>query len=178
MASGPFLGRVLAMLSMTIKPNRILEIGTFTGYSALCLAEGLADNGELITIEINDELKSIQDEFFSKSQYGKNIRPLIGEASKLLPDLTGPFQLVFLDADKENYHHYLPMILDLCEKDSIILIDNMLWEGKVIFDEFSDPRTDAIRKLTESIKMDSRLEQVLLPVRDGLMMVRVKDLVK
>lgn len=175
MVSGPLLGRVLAMLSKTIKPKRILEIGTFTGYSALCLAEGLKPEGELITIEKNDELEGIQEEFFSQSSYADQIHSRVGDASELLPELEGPFQLIFLDADKENYHRYLPMILDLCEKDSIILIDNMLWEGKVLSDEFSDSQTDAIRKLTESLRSDERLEQVLLPIRDGLMMVRVKE---
>ncbi|NND93352.1 MAG: methyltransferase [Flavobacteriales bacterium] len=175
MASGPYLGRTLALLSKMIKPKRILEIGTFTGYSALCLAEGLESSGELITIEKNDELESIQKEFFSKSEFDKQIRPIIGDAFDILQTLDGPFQLIFLDADKENYTKYLQQLLLLSQNGTIILIDNMLWEGKVLFEDMNDPQTNAIKELTEKIKNDKRLEQILLPIRDGLLMVRVNS---
>lgn len=175
MASGPYQGRCLSLLSKMIKPNRVLEIGTFTGYSALCLAEGLDESGELITIEKNDELESIQKEFFSKSRFDERIRPITGEASDVLSSLEGPFQLIFLDADKENYVNYLQHIISLSEQGTIILIDNMLWEGKVLYEDMNDPQTNAIRELTKIVKHDARLEQVLLPIRDGLMMLRVNS---
>ena len=176
MISGPYLGRVLSMLSKLIRPNRILEIGTFTGYSALCLAEGLAPGGTLTTIDRDDELKSIQKEFFDRSPYTSSIQCLTGDALKILPELQGPFDLVFLDADKENYSKYLPMIHALSRIGTYILIDNMLWEGKVLDNRNQDAQTDAIRQLTEQLSSDPRLEQILLPVRDGLMVVRVDSI--
>jgi len=173
MASGPFQGRILSMISRLINPERILEIGTYTGYSALCLAEGLTENGSLISIEKDDELENIQNKFFSQSPYRDQIQNVIGDALEIIPSLEGSFDLIFLDADKENYHTYLPLILEKCHVGSLILIDNMLWEGKVIFEEFDDERTEAIRRLTEDINSNPRLEQILLPIRDGLMVTKV-----
>ena len=173
MVSGPYLGRILSMFSTLIRPTRILEIGTYSGYSALCLAEGLKADGELITIEKNDELESIQKRFFDQSSSKGQIKPLFGNAIEILPEIQAPFQLIFLDADKENYQQYLPLLLRLSEKDTVILIDNMLWEGKVIFPKFNDVRTESIKELTRSIRENPILEQVLFPVRDGLMIVKV-----
>ena len=173
MASGPYLGRILSLLSRLIAPDSILEIGTYTGYGTLCLAEGLSPDGRILTIEKNDELKSIQDEFFAESPFRSQIENRAGNGLEILSELHEKFQLIFLDADKENYHLYLPAILNCCEQGSIILIDNMLWEGKVMFDQFKDEQTDSIRLLTKMIKEDPRLEQILLPIRDGIMVIRV-----
>jgi predicted O-methyltransferase YrrM len=164
------------MISKLVKPSRILEIGTFTGYSALCLAEGLTDQGELITIDRDDELKSIQTEFLEKSPIGNRISCFSGNALTILPELEGTFDLIFLDADKENYHRYLPLILERSVVGTFILIDNMLWEGKVLDEKQKDPQTESIRFLTSEIERDPRLTQVLLPVRDGLMVIRIDSL--
>lgn len=173
MISGRLLGRTLSMISNLVRPDRILELGTFTGYSALCLAEGLSDYGVLTTIDKDDELIGIQEEFFAKSPYRDKIERRTGPALDILPGLEGPYQLIFIDADKENYMNYLPLVLNLCEIGSLILIDNMLWEGKVLDPAPEDKQTQVIVKLTESIKNNPRLKQVLLPVRDGLMVARV-----
>lgn len=174
MLSGRYLGRVLSMISTMLRPERILEIGTYTGYSALCLAEGLSPSGSLLTLERDDELASIQQEYFSRSPYTEQIETRCGQALDILPGLEGPYDLIFLDADKENYIHYLPQMIRLSRPGSHILIDNMLWEGKVLSPEHQDPQTESIRQLTTEIAADPRLTQVLLPVRDGLMVVRVE----
>ena len=176
MISGRYLGRVLSMISQLVNPSRILEIGTFTGYSALCLAEGLNNQGELITIDLDDELQSIQTEFFKKSALGSRISLMTGNALTIIPELEGTFDLIFLDADKENYDRYLPLIIERSAIGTYILIDNMLWEGKVLDENQKDPQTESIRLLTSQIESDSRLTQVLLPVRDGLMVIRVDSL--
>jgi len=176
MISGRYLGRVLSMISQLVKPSRILEIGTFTGYSALCLAEGLSDDGELITIDREDELQSIQTEFIEKSPFGNRISRITGDALSIIPELEGTFDLIFLDADKESYNRYLPLILERSALGTYILIDNMLWEGKILNETQNDPQTESIRVLTSQIERDSRLTQVLLPVRDGLMIIRVDSL--
>ncbi len=176
MISGRVLGRTLSLLSKLSRPKRILELGTFTGYSALCLAEGLEEGGELITIDKDDELVPIQDEFIAKSPFSDLIKRYTGNAMEVLPELEGPFQLIFIDADKENYNNYLPLALSLCEVGSLIIIDNMLWEGKVLSPKDEDAQTQSILSLTKDIAEDERLEQVLIPLRDGLMLVRVKSL--
>ena len=176
MISGRFLGRTLSMISKLVRPNRILEIGTYTGYSALCLAEGLQEDGELITIDINDELVALQDEYFSQSKHGDSINRKIGAATEVLPTLSGPFQLIFIDADKENYMSYFRQALELCEVGSLLLIDNMLWEGKVLNPKNEDLQTQSILALTQFISENNKLDQVLLPLRDGLMLVRVNEL--
>jgi caffeoyl-CoA O-methyltransferase len=174
MISGRYLGRLLSMISKIQSPSHILEIGTYTGYSALCLAEGLTPGGLLTTIERNDELASIQNRYFSRSGFEKQIEQRIGEALDILPRLEASFDLVFLDADKERYHLYLPLILERCNSGALLLIDNMLWEGKVLDTELhQDEQTQSIQRLTAAIAEDTNLEQVLLPVRDGLMLVRV-----
>jgi len=161
------------MLSTLHRPQRILEIGTFTGYSALCLAEGLSSDGELISIDRNDELQEIQEEFISQSDYATQIQRLVGDALTILEKLAGTFDLIFLDADKENYHRYLPRIMELSSSNTLLCMDNMLWEGKVLDIKHDDPQTESIRTLTEMIVQDERLEQVMLPVRDGLLIARV-----
>jgi len=175
MLSGHLQGRFLSMISHMIKPNNILEIGTFTGYSALCLAEGLQPDGKLITIDINDELQAIQDQFFGQSVYGEKITRLFGNALDLIPKLTESFDLVFVDADKENYVNYYQLLMQKLPSGAHILFDNVLWSGKVVGEaSTSDFETQAIQQLNETILSDNQVENVLLPLRDGIMMVRVR----
>jgi caffeoyl-CoA O-methyltransferase len=174
MLSGHVQGRFLSFISQIIKPKNILEIGTYTGYSAICLAEGLAEGGELTTIDINDELKPIQDKYFAQSRYTNKIRRISGNAMDIIPTLTQDFDLVFMDADKENYPAYYAMLMARLKIGSVILIDNVLWSGKVLEPAMpQDRETAALQKLNEVIQQDTRVENVLLPLRDGLMMVRV-----
>lgn len=172
MLSGSFQGRFLSMISKMISPKRILEIGTYTGYSALCLAEGLQKGGTLLTIEKQEELIPVIEEYISKSGNGDVIQARIGDAMEILPSLSPGYDLIFLDADKERYPDYLPLIINLIRPGGIILIDNMLWEGKVLDKTLTDEQTVNIRRTTEAMRNDDRLEQVLIPLRDGLMMVR------
>jgi predicted O-methyltransferase YrrM len=173
MNSGWLQGRFLSMVSKLAKPSRILELGTYSGYSALCLAEGLKEGGELISLEKNDELEPFHQRHLHCSELGKRIQVEYGEAKDLLPDLKRPFDLIFLDADKENYSNYYPSLKRLLSTGGLLLIDNMLWEGKVLFPlTEGDTQTEAIIGLTNIIKEDDEMEQLLLPLRDGLMMVR------
>jgi caffeoyl-CoA O-methyltransferase len=173
MLSGHFQGRVLSMLSKMIRPKRILEIGTYTGYSALCLTEGLADDGLLITIDINDELQWIQDKYFLMSPLGKKIERHFGNALTLIPELKEDFDIVFMDADKENYIHYYHLLIDRLKSGAYILIDNVLWSGKVITTPHpNDVETKVLQELNDMITKDPRVENVLLPIRDGLMVLR------
>lgn len=173
MLSGHLQGRALAMFSRMIRPGRILEIGTYTGYSALCLAEGLADNGKLITIDINDELEEMASRYFAESPFGKKIEFLHGDALQLIPGLREPFDLVFLDADKEQYPQYLSLIMDKLKPGGFIIADNVLWSGKVLQDRSEmDEETLALDEFNRLVQNDVRLDKVLLPVRDGLMIIQ------
>jgi caffeoyl-CoA O-methyltransferase len=171
MLSGHLQGRLLSMISNMIRPHAILEIGTYTGYSALCLAEGLSAGGKLITIDINEELQEQVQNYFSTSPFGKRIDYRIGDARKIVPTLELNFDLVFIDADKESYGLYYDMIIDKLEPGSVILVDNVLWSGKVILEK-QDKDTRAIVEFNRKIQQDRRVENVLLPVRDGIMMIR------
>jgi caffeoyl-CoA O-methyltransferase len=171
MLSGHLQGRVLAMISQMLQPRRILEIGTYTGYSALCLAEGLADDGKLITLDVNEELEDMVRSFFSASPYSSKIDFRLGDARRIIPELAGPFDLVFIDADKENYGMYYDLVLDKVRPGGIILADNVLWSGKVL-DAKPDKDTAAILEFNRRIQSDRRVENVLLPIRDGIMMIR------
>jgi predicted O-methyltransferase YrrM len=174
MLSGHFQGRVLSMLSKLIRPLHILEIGTYTGYSALCLCEGMQENGTLHTIDIKEELVDFQRKHFDKSQWGKQIHQYLGEAVGIIPDLNLKFDLVFIDADKENYLNYFELILPKMNKGGIILSDNVLWSGKVL--ETLNPKDTSTRTLLEYnalLATDPRVETVLLPIRDGLTVSRV-----
>lgn len=174
MLSGHFQGRVLSMLSKIIRPNQILEIGTYTGYATLCLAEGLAPNGQLHTIELNDELSIIQQKYFNLSPYKNQIKPYYGNAREIIPTLTQTFDLVFIDADKESYTTYFDLILPKMNKGGIILSDNVLWSGKVVEPvKANDKSTQAIIAYNQKINEDPRVETVLLPIRDGLTVTRV-----
>lgn len=175
MLSGHLQGRVLSMISHMIRPSYILEIGTYTGYSALCLAEGLTKHGKLITIDNNVELTPILNKFLMKSPRANQIELLIGDASKLIPDLPNQIDLVFIDADKENYSLYFDLVIDKLRPSGFILADNVLWSGKVVEPIKSNDRsTLEIDAFNKKIQNDPRIENVLLPIRDGIMMIRKK----
>jgi predicted O-methyltransferase YrrM len=174
MLSGHFQGRVLSMLSKLIRPLTILEIGTYTGYSALCLCEGLQEKGVLHTIDIKEELVDFQRKYFDKSPWGKQIVQHLGEAVAIIPTLDLKFDLVFIDADKENYIRYFEMILPKMNKGGIILSDNVLWNGKVLEPlQPNDLSTKTLLEYNQLLKNDPRVESVLLPIRDGLTVSRV-----
>lgn len=174
MLSGHFQGRVLSMLSKLIRPVNILEIGTYTGYSALCLCEGMQDEGQLHTIDIKEELIDFQRKHFDKSPWGKQIVQHLGEAIDIIPSLDLKFDLVFIDADKENYINYFEMIVPKMNKGGIILSDNVLWSGKVLEPlQKNDLSTKILLEYNQLLKNDPRVETVLLPIRDGLTVSRV-----
>ena len=174
MLSGHFQGRVLSMLSKLIRPVNILEIGTYTGYSALCLCEGMQENGQLHTIDIKEELIDFQRKHFDKSPWGNQIVQHLGEAIDIIPDLNLKFDLVFIDADKENYINYFEMIVPKMNKGGIILSDNVLWSGKVLEPlQKNDLSTKILLEYNQLLNNDPRVETVLLPIRDGLTVSRV-----
>ena len=178
MLSGHVQGRVLSMISHMIRPKRILELGTFTGYSALCLAEGLAADGRLVTIEHNDELEETIQRNLSRSPLCEKIDLIIGDAKEILANddrlrANGPFDLVFIDADKREYCTYLELVYPLVPVDGFILADNTLWDGHVIDSAYDkDKQTLGLRAFNEQLKKDDRFEQVILPLRDGLTLIR------
>lgn len=175
MLSGHYQGRVLSMLSHMIRPNRILEIGTYTGYSALCLAEGLEPEGTLITIDKNEELETLVRKYVDASPYQNQIDLRVGDAMELVPQLDGEFDLIFIDADKENYLNYYHMVIDKVRVGGYILIDNVLWSGKVIEPlEEGDRDTEVLLELNDYVHFDERVQNVLLPIRDGLTILRKK----
>ena len=174
MLSGHFQGRVLSMLSKLIRPVNILEIGTYTGYSALCLCEGMQETGQLHTIDIKEELVDFQRKHFDKSPWGKQIFQHLGEAVDIIPTLDIKFDLVFIDADKENYINYFELIVPKMNKGGIILSDNVLWSGKVLEPlQPNDLSTKVLLEYNRLLATDSRVETVLLPIRDGLTVSRV-----
>jgi predicted O-methyltransferase YrrM len=175
MLSGPYQGRVLSMISKLVNPKNVLELGTFTGYSTLCLAEGMTASGELHTIDINEELVDFQRKYFDKSDFGSQIFQHTGNALDIIPTLDLTFDLVFIDADKPNYSNYFHLIIDKLKPGGIILSDNVLWHGKVVepLDE-KDLSTKAVLDYNTLLKNDKRIETVLLPIRDGLTISRKK----
>ena len=174
MLSGHFQGRVLSMLSKMIQPKRILEIGTYTGYSALCLAEGLSSDGKLVTIDVNEELMNRVKGYFNASEYAKQIEYILSPALEVIPTLIEEWDLVFIDADKQNYIAYYELVLPLVKPGGYIILDNVLWSGKVADPEKNDKDTVLLRELNTIIHADDRVEEVLLPIRDGLMIARKK----
>lgn len=173
MLSGHLQGRFLAMLSHWIKPQNILEIGTFTGYSALCLAEGLIENGTLITIDNNPETNAMARQYFEKSAYHSKIQLLEGNALEIIPTLNREFDIVFIDADKENYEKYYDLVIPILKTGGTLLADNVLWSGKVVEPvKENDKETIALKRFNEMVNRDSRVENILLPLRDGLMIAR------
>jgi caffeoyl-CoA O-methyltransferase len=175
MLSGHFQGRVLSMLSKIIHPTNILEIGTYTGYATLCLAEGLAENGTIDTIDVNEELVDFQKKYFDKSEWPNQIFQHLGNALDIIPNLNKKYDLVFIDADKDNYINYFNAIIPMMNKGGIILSDNVLWSGKVIEElKPNDLTTKILQDYNQLLKEDERVETVLLPIRDGLTVSRVK----
>lgn len=175
MLSGHFQGRVLSMIAKIKQPKTILEIGTYTGYATLCLAEGLAENGVIYTIDKNEELAFISDKYFKKSNFTSKIKQLTGNALQVIPAIKDTFDLVFIDADKPNYINYFNLIIDRMNSGGIILSDNVLWSGKVV--EKLDPKDESTKTILAYNKLlheDSRIDTVLLPIRDGLTVSRVK----
>jgi caffeoyl-CoA O-methyltransferase len=174
MLSGHFQGRVLSMLSKIINPKNILEIGTYTGYAALCLAEGLQKDGTLDTIDVKEELVSIQQKYFDLSPWKNQITAHLGDALQIIPNLNKKYDLVFIDADKENYINYFNLIVPMMNKGGIILSDNVLWSGKVL-EELNpkDMSTKILLEYNKIVNEDARVETVLLPIRDGLTVSRV-----
>ena len=171
MLSGHMQGRILSMLSKIIHPKNIIEIGTYTGYSALCMAEGLKSNGLLHTIDINEEYTSIAKRYFNRSNYRKNIKQYIGNALDIIPKLECNFHLAFIDADKENYSNYFDLIIDKIDLHGYIIADNVLWSGKVTQNK-KDKETQSLDFYNKKMLSDNRIETILLPIRDGLMVSR------
>lgn len=173
MLSGHLQGQVLRMLSLMIQPAKVLEIGTYTGYSALCLAEGLTETGKLITIDINAELEERVRGYFAESSVKQKIEYRIGNALEIIPTLNESFDLVFIDADKSNYSNYFDLCIDKVRKGGYLIADNVLWSGKILMPlEKMDKDTLLIHKFNKKIQEDKRVENVLFPIRDGLMVMR------
>jgi caffeoyl-CoA O-methyltransferase len=164
-------GRFLAMLSKLLKPEYILELGTYTGYSALCLAEGLSEKGKLISLDANEETSTFAQHYIFKSEHSKKIHLQVGDAAKLIPTLPDGIDLVFIDADKKSYSVYFDLVIDKLKPGGLILADNVLWSGKVIEDT-NDKDTQFIRDFNKKVNSDPRVECVMLPIRDGLSVIR------
>lgn len=173
MASGHLQGRLLKMLVTMIRPKRILEIGTYSGYSALCLAEGLTEDGVLHTVEVNDEQEDFTRPWFEKSDYADRIRFHIGDAMEVVPALNEQFDLVFIDADKRKYPDYYEMVMRYLKPGGYIIADNTLWDGHVVEEQhFRDPQTRGIMAFNDLVAADQRVEKVIIPLRDGLTVIR------
>ena len=173
MLSGFYQGRVLSMLSHMVRPNVVLEIGTYLGYSALCFAEGLAENGKVITLDIQESTNRVAREFVAKTEYRDRIEFHLGVATEIIPTLPETFDLVFIDADKPNYSNYYNLVFDRVRPGGFIIADNVLWSGRVLEAE-KDESTQALYDFNEMVLADDRVANVLLPIRDGLMVVRKK----
>jgi len=173
MMSGHYQGRVLSMISKLVNPKRILEIGTFTGYATLCLAEGLSKDGVLYTIDINEEQEERVSGYFNDSEYASQIEYRIGDAFEIIPTIAGEFDLVFIDADKKRNLIYYNMLVDRIPSGGLILVDNVLWKGKV-FNENPDSQTKQVIDLNKTLAIDNRVEKLILPIRDGLFVLRKK----
>ncbi|QQS31590.1 MAG: class I SAM-dependent methyltransferase [Acidobacteriota bacterium] len=173
MLSGFFQGRVLSMFSHMIRPNVVLEIGTYLGYSALCLAEGLADGGKVITLDIQEDTNRVAKSFVERTEYAASIEFRLGNALEIIPTLDETFDIVFIDADKPNYSNYYNLVFDKVRPGGFIVADNVLWSGKVL-DADKDADTQALHDYNQKVMADGRVENILLPIRDGLMVARKK----
>ena len=173
MLSGHLQGRFLSFIAKVYQPSLILEIGTYTGYSALCMAEGLKPGGRLITIDVNEELETFTRSFFNRSAYKDQIDYRIADAAIEIPSIEGPIDLVFIDADKRNYALYFDLVIDKMRSGGLILVDNVLWSGKIIEEAARDKSTQALRDFNTKVANDPRVEPLLLPIRDGLFLLRV-----
>ncbi len=176
MLSGHIQGRTLAMFSQMLRPHNILEIGTYTGYSGICLAEGLTETGTLHTIDINEELEDFVRKYFAEAGIENKVKYYIGNALDIIPTIQETFDLVFIDADKINYSNYFDLVIDKVRPGGIIIADNVLWSGKVLekFRKKLDKDTEALLEFNQKIQQDDRVENVLLPIRDGLLVIRKK----
>lgn len=172
MLSGFFQGRLLSIISKLIKPKKVLEIGTYTGYSAICISEGMNKNGIIHTIDKNEELNTIQKKYFKKSGLENNIIQYNGCALDIIPKIEEKFDLIFIDADKENYINYFNLVIDKLNNNGVILADNVLWSGKVINSEDHDLTTNVLREFNRMVNNDKRVETILLPIRDGISIIR------
>ncbi|MBO6026845.1 MAG: O-methyltransferase [Bacteroidales bacterium] len=172
MVAGPVQGRFLQFLCQLMRPSKVLEIGTFTGFSTICMARGMADGGLLTTIEANEEYEAVIRKYLDKAGIADRVRLIIGDAKSVIPALEDGFDLVFIDADKLNYPVYYDLVIDKLNPGGIILADNVLWEGKVLNVNAKERDTQAIQAFNEKVQNDPRVENVLLPLRDGLMMIR------
>jgi len=172
MLSGHILGSFLHLFSKLLSPHSILEIGTYTGYSAICLARGLREGGTLTTIEINDELREISMEYFKKAGLEDQIELINGDALKVIPSLTGSFDLVFMDAHKDHYPDYYNLVIERVPSGGYILADNVLWSGKVMDSPLTDATTSTLHQFNQMVTNDPRVENLLLPLRDGVMMIK------
>jgi predicted O-methyltransferase YrrM len=175
MVSGHLQGKFLELISLMIKPDNILEIGTFTGYSAICLSKGLRPGGKLITIEINDELNSFAHSFFCREGADTKITQVTGKAQDIIPGLDLMFDLVFIDGDKREYIEYYKLIIDKVNPGGFILVDNVLWGGKVLETGTTDPQAIGIISFNNMIQNETTIEDVIIPIRDGLMLIRKKE---
>ena len=175
MASGHLQGKLLEFISRMINPMNILEIGTFTGYSAICLARGLKEGGKLTTIEINDELSAFSQSYFRKAGLESKIEQLTGNALEIIQDLNDMFDLVFIDADKRDYCDYFRLVIDRIRPGGFILADNVLWGGQVVEKGISDPQARGIIEFNEMVRNEQGIENVIVPIRDGLMLIRKKE---
>ena len=173
MLSGHLQGRFLSFIAKVYQPSLILEIGTYTGYSALCLAEGLNPTGRLITVDVNEELESFTRSFFNRSAYRDQIDYRIADAAVEIQAVEGPIDLVFIDADKRNYALYFDLVISKMRSGGLILVDNVLWSGKIIEETAKDKSTEALRDFNTKVANDPRVEPLLLPIRDGLFLLRV-----
>jgi predicted O-methyltransferase YrrM len=170
--SGFYQGRLLSEISKLIQPKRILEVGTYMGYSALCLAEGLVENGKIITLDIDEETNRIAGEFWALTPFYSRIESFVGDATQIIPTLDETFDLVFIDADKPNYANYYDLIFPKLRVGGVILADNVLWSGRVLHAETEDESTQALHEFNKKVQADERVSNVLLTVRDGLMLIR------
>ncbi|HQZ94779.1 MAG TPA: O-methyltransferase [Pyrinomonadaceae bacterium] len=173
MLSGFVQGRILSMFSHMIRPKLVLEIGTYLGYSALCFAEGLADGGKVITLDIQEDTNKVARSYVEKTAYRRRIEFILGSGTDIIPNLSETFDLVFIDADKPNYSKYYDLVFDKVRPGGFIIADNVLWSGKVL-DEVKDENTQALHEYNQKILADNRVENVLFPIRDGLMIARKK----
>jgi len=173
MLSGHVQGRFLSMMAKMMNANRILEIGTYTGYSAICMAEGLGPEGQLHTIDINEELESMATRYFEKAGMENKISFHVGDALQIIPALQETWDLVFIDADKQNYSNYFDLVIDRLRPGGCIIADNVLWSGKVL-GAATDDETQALKDFNQKVQDDDRVENILLPIRDGLMLCRKK----
>lgn len=174
MLSGHLQGRMLSMFSKMLRPKRILEIGTYTGYSAICMAEGLVEGGKLITLDINAELEEMVTRYAEKAGFADKIEMRIGDAREIVPGLDEEFDLVFLDADKGSYTHYFDLVLPKMPSGGMIIADNILWSGRVLNPKENDKETRGLKNFAEHVAKCEKVEQVLMPVRDGIMLIRKK----